>query len=172
MRYPDGGHSVGDNTWLLKKDQPRPVLPEAQVLSQYILEQLEIYPPYLVLDLHEDTLSRPNGSYVYTYAKTPNTITSLIEQCFIANQLPLVDHGRIRVDETIDQGLVKSSYDHSIDHLLASHLFHYHHQHKLSKPYTKHIYTVETDGTQPLSKRVTCQMTIIWHLLRQLQSLN
>ncbi len=141
-RYPNtaerdwrkGGYSVGDAEYLLPDLQtgktPRaaaPAGPEAQALTQYVLRLAQDYPPRLVLDLHEDELSR-DGGYIYSQGRQAeaNPVGAEIVRLLQATGIPLRTSGQTRFGEPIVDGVI-SRDDHggpirdgSIDELLAA----------------------------------------------------
>jgi hypothetical protein len=141
-RYPNtperdwkkGGYSVGDSEHLLPDTQngskPRasnPIGPEAKALTQFVLREMRDYPPRLVLDLHEDELSR-DGGYIYSQGlrATDNPIGSAVIRILQQAGIPLRLNGRTRFDEPIFAGVVSRDAhdmpirDGSIDELLSA----------------------------------------------------
>ena len=141
-RYPNtaerdwrkGGFSIGDSEYLLpdlKDDsKPRasaPVGPESLALTQFVLRTPEDYPPRLVLDLHEDELSR-DGGYIYSQGTRADDNPVGIEVIRILHQagIPIRLEGKTRFDEPIRAGIISRDAegmpirDGSIDELLAA----------------------------------------------------
>jgi len=129
-----GGYSVGDAEYLLpdldKGAQPRAVAapgPETEALTRYVLRLAELYPPRLVLDLHEDELSRAGG-YIYSQGRQAedNPAGAEIVRLLQATGIPLRESGKTRFGETIVQGVISRDdqggpiRDGSIDELLAA----------------------------------------------------
>lgn len=141
-RYPNtadrdwrkGGYSVGDSEYLLPdlKDSSKPraansVGPEAVALTAFVLRTAKEYPPQLVLDLHEDELSR-DGGYIYSQGIRADDNPIGLEIVRILQQagIPLRLDGNTRFDEPIRAGVISRDADGmpirdgSIDELLAS----------------------------------------------------
>lgn len=141
-RYPNtperdwrkGGYSVGDAEYLLPDLQtgktPRaaaPAGPETQELTQYVLRLAQDYPPRLVLDLHEDELSR-DGGYIYSQGRQAdaNPVGAEIVRLLEATGIPLRTSGQTRFGEPIVDGVISRDHhggpirDGSIDELLAA----------------------------------------------------
>jgi len=129
-----GGYSVGDAEHLLPDldagDQPRAAKapgPETAALTQYVLHLAEQYPPRLVLDLHEDELSK-EGGYIYSQGRQAddNPAGAEIIRLLQATGIPLRQSGKTRFGETIVQGVISRDdqggpiRDGSIDELLAA----------------------------------------------------
>ncbi len=141
-RYPNtaerdwhkGGYSVGDAEYLLPDlesgTKPRAAAapgPETLALTQYVLRLVKSYPPRLVLDLHEDELSR-EGGYIYSQGSetSDNLVGAEIVRLLQAAGIPLRESGRTRFGEPIVNGVISRDdkgmpiRDGSIDELLAS----------------------------------------------------
>ena len=129
-----GGYSVGDAEHLLPDlqhgDRPRAKEapgPETSALTEYVLRLAAQYPPRLVLDLHEDELSR-EGGYIYSQGRQTegNPAGAEIVRLLQATGIPLRDSGKTRFGETIVQGVISRDdqggpiRDGSIDELLAA----------------------------------------------------
>ncbi len=129
-----GGYSVGDAEYLLPDLQtgtrPRaakPPGPETLALTQYVLRLAQDYPPRLVLDLHEDELSR-EGGYIYSQGAQAegNPVGAEIVRLLQATGIPLRTSGQTRFGETIVDGVISRDdrggpiRDGSIDELLAT----------------------------------------------------
>ncbi|MDH5177864.1 MAG: hypothetical protein OEX15_14500, partial [Gammaproteobacteria bacterium] len=109
-----GGYSVGDAEHLLPDlehgDRPRAPAapgPETIALTEYVLRLAAQYPPRLVLDLHEDELSR-EGGYIYSQGRQTegNPVGGEIVRLLQATGIPLRDSGKTRFGETIVQGVI------------------------------------------------------------------
>ena len=129
-----GGYSVGDAEHLLPDlaagTGPRAAKapgPETAALTQYVLRLAEQYPPRLVLDLHEDELSK-EGGYIYSQGTQPddNPVGAEIVRLLQATGIPLRQSGKTRFGEPIVQGVISRDdkgapiRDGSIDELLAA----------------------------------------------------
>jgi hypothetical protein len=129
-----GGYSVGDAEYLLPDlehgDRPRAAAApgaETSALTQYVLRLAESYPPRLVLDLHEDELSR-EGGYIYSQGRQAddNPAGAEIVRLLQATGIPLRESGQTRFGETIVRGVISRDdrggpiRDGSIDELLAA----------------------------------------------------
>jgi hypothetical protein len=129
-----GGYSVGDAEHLLpdleRGDRPRAAAapgPETIALTQYVLRIAAKYPPRLVLDLHEDELSR-EGGYIYSQGRQAddNPVGAEIVRLLQAAGIPLRESGQTRFGETILRGVISRDdrggpiRDGSIDELLAA----------------------------------------------------
>lgn len=129
-----GGYSVGDAEYLLPDlehgDRPRAGAapgPETLALTQYVLRLAAAYPPRLVLDLHEDELSR-EGGYIYSQGRQAddNPAGAEIVRLLQATGIPLRESGQTRFGETIVRGVISRDdrggpiRDGSIDELLAA----------------------------------------------------
>lgn len=141
-RYPNtaerdwrkGGYSVGDAEYLLPDlkggDSPRAAAPagaETAALTAYALRLARAYPPALVIDLHEDELSR-EGGYVYSQGSSSGASAAAAEiiRLLQASGIPLRLTGSTRFGEPIQGGIVSVDErgeplrDGSIDELLGS----------------------------------------------------
>ena len=129
-----GGYSVGDAEYLLPElgqgARPRAAVapgPETAALTRYVLRLAELYPPRLVLDLHEDELSRAGG-YIYSQGRQAedNPAGAEIVRLLQATGIPLRESGKTRFGETIVRGVISRDdqggpiRDGSIDELLAA----------------------------------------------------
>jgi uncharacterized protein (DUF885 family) len=129
-----GGYSVGDAEHLLpdldKGTRPRAAAAaglETAALTRYVLRLAELYPPRLVLDLHEDELSRAGG-YIYSQGRQAedNPAGAEIVRLLQSSGIPLRESGKTRFGETIVQGVISRDdqggpiRDGSIDELLAA----------------------------------------------------
>lgn len=129
-----GGYSVGDAEHLLpdlaQGKQPRTAAapgPETEALTRHVLRLAELYPPRLVLDLHEDELSR-EGGYIYSQGRQAedNPAGAEIVRLLQATGIPLRESGKTRFGETIVRGVISRDdqggpiRDGSIDELLAA----------------------------------------------------
>lgn len=129
-----GGYSVGDAEHLLpdlaQGTAPRAAAapgPETQALTQHVLRLAQRYPPRLVLDLHEDELSR-EGGYIYSQGRQAddNPAGAEIVRLLQAAGIPLRESGQTRFGETIVRGVISRDdqggpiRDGSIDELLAA----------------------------------------------------
>lgn len=141
-RYPNtperdwqkGGYSVGDSSYLLPDletgTKPREAAaagPETRALTQYVLRTARDYPPQLVIDLHEDELSR-EGGYIYSQGvqAEDNPVGAEIVRLLQASGIPLRASGKTRFGETIVDGVISRDdkgapiRDGSVDELLAA----------------------------------------------------
>lgn len=141
-RYPNtperdwqkGGYSVGDSSYLLPDletgTKPREAAaagPETRALTQYVLHKARDYPPQLVIDLHEDELSR-EGGYIYSQGvhADGNPVGAEIVGLLQASGIPLRTSGLTRFGETIVDGVISRDdkggpiRDGSVDELLAA----------------------------------------------------
>jgi hypothetical protein len=141
-RYPNtadrdwrkGGYSVGDAEYLLPDlengTQPRtaaPPGPDTRALTEYVLRLAKVYPPRLVLDLHEDELST-EGGYIYSQGgdATSTPVGAEVIRLLQESGIPIRRSGRTRFDEPIVDGVISRDdkglpiRDGSIDELLAS----------------------------------------------------
>jgi hypothetical protein len=141
-RYPNtaerdwrkGGYSVGDSSYLLPDletgTRPREAAaagPETLALTQYVLRTARDYPPQLVIDLHEDELSR-EGGYIYSQGVQAdgNPVGAEIVRLLQASGIPLRASGQTRFGETIVDGVISRDdkgaaiRDGSVDELLAA----------------------------------------------------
>jgi hypothetical protein len=129
-----GGYSVGDAEHLLpdleQGSGPRAAAapgPETKALTQHVLRLAQRYPPRLVLDLHEDELSR-EGGYIYSQGRQAddNPVGAEIVRLLQAAGIPLRESGQTRFGETIVRGVISRDdrggpiRDGSIDELLAA----------------------------------------------------
>jgi len=129
-----GGYSVGDAEHLLPDldtgSKPRAVKapgPETAALTQYVLRLAEQYPPRLVLDLHEDELSK-EGGYIYSQGRQAdaNPVGAEIVRLLQVAGIRLRQSGQTRFGETIVAGVISRDdnggpiRDGSIDELLAA----------------------------------------------------
>jgi hypothetical protein len=141
-RYPNtperdwrkGGYSVGDSEYLLadleRGNRPRaaaPPGPETAALTEFVLRLSVLYPPRLVLDLHEDELSTAGG-YIYSQGRQAqnNPVGAEVIRLLQSSGIPIRLSGRTRFGEPIVNGAISRDdrglpiRDGSIDELLAS----------------------------------------------------
>lgn len=129
-----GGYSVGDSEYLLPDleagTKPRAAQvsgPETLALTQYVLRTARSHPPRLVIDLHEDELSR-EGGYIYSQGVNAdaNPVGAEIVRLLQASGIPLRTSGQTRFGEPIVDGVISRDdkggpiRDGSIDELLAA----------------------------------------------------
>jgi hypothetical protein len=141
-RYPNtaerdsrkGGYSVGDAGYLLPDldagqgpREPEAPGPETEALTQHVLGLARLYPPRLVLDLHEDELSR-DGGYIYSQGvqARSNPVGADVVRLLQQAGIPLRMSGKTRFGEPVVAGVVSRDEkgqpirDSSIDELLAA----------------------------------------------------
>jgi hypothetical protein len=129
-----GGYSVGDSEYLLPDLEtgaaPRAAKapgPETLALTQFVLRTARTHPPLLVLDLHEDELSR-EGGYIYSQGVNAdaNPVGAEVVRLLKASGMPLRSSGLTRFGEPIVDGVISRDdrggpiRDGSIDELLAA----------------------------------------------------
>ncbi len=174
-----GGYSVGDAEHLLpdldagsKPRADKAPGPETAALTQYILRLAEQYPPRLVLDLHEDELSR-EGGYIYSQGRQAdgNPAGAEIIRLLQATGLPLRQSGQTRFGETIVQGVISRDdqggpiRDGSIDELLAATEVFVSGE-KVRGPAAHTVIVVETPAFEgsKFDVRVAAQGTVVQHV--------
>jgi hypothetical protein len=129
-----GGYSVGDSEYLLPDldagTRPRAAQasgPETLALTQFVLRAARTHPPRLVIDLHEDELSR-EGGYIYSQGARAdaNPVGAEIVRLLQDAGIPLRTSGQTRFGEPIVGGVISRDdrggpiRDGSIDELLAA----------------------------------------------------
>jgi Succinylglutamate desuccinylase / Aspartoacylase family len=173
-----GGYSVGDAEYLLPDletgSRPRAARspgPETTALTQFVLRLAQQYPPRLVLDLHEDELSR-EGGYIYSQGRQAegNAVGAEIIRLLQATGIPLRDAGKTRFGETIVQGVISRDdqggpiRDGSIDEMLAAAEV-FENGSKVRGPAAHTVIVVETpafEGSQ-FELRVAAQGAVVQH---------
>jgi hypothetical protein len=125
---------VGDSEYLLPDldsgTTPRAAQasgPETLALTQFVLRTASTHPPRLVLDLHEDELSR-EGGYIYSQGARAdaNPVGAKIVRLLQDAGIPLRTSGQTRFGEPIVDGVISRDdrggpiRDGSIDELLAA----------------------------------------------------
>jgi hypothetical protein len=174
-----GGYSVGDAEYLLPDletgSRPRAARspgPETTALTQFVLQLAQQYPPRLVLDLHEDELSR-EGGYIYSQGRQAagNAVGAEIIRLLQATGIPLRDAGKTRFGETIVQGVISRDdqggpiRDGSIDEMLAATEV-FDSGSKVRGPAAHTVIVVETpafEGSQ-FELRVAAQGAVVQHV--------
>ncbi len=174
-----GGYSVGDAGHLLpdlaagtKPREPQAPGAETAALTQYVLRLAQQYPPRLVLDLHEDELSR-EGGYIYSQGSHAegNPVGARVVQLLQEAGIPLRQSGSTRFGETIVQGVISRDdkggpiRDGSIDELLAATEVFVDGK-RLSGPSAHTVIVVETPafaGSQ-FALRVAAQGAVVQHV--------
>jgi predicted deacylase len=120
------GQSVGDSCHLLPaaEDPGRPRCeqassPEAAALTLYLVGLKRDYPPFASVDLHEDD-KLPAG-YVYSQGAlgAADPFARAAVAALSANGVALQRTGKTRFGEEIENGIVASTADSSIDELIA-----------------------------------------------------
>ena len=187
-RYPNtaerdwklGGYSVGDSEYLLpdlesgtKPRAGRVAGPETLALTSYVLTHAQMYPPALVLDLHEDELS-VDGGYIYSQGKQAdaNPVGAEIVSALQAAGIRLRMSGATRFGEPIVAGVISRDdngdpiRDGSIDELLASNTV-FIDGIARSGPAAKTVIVVETpaDASVTFEQRVAGQGEVLKRLL-------
>jgi hypothetical protein len=174
-----GGYSVADSSYLLPDldagnapREPGAAGPETRALTQYALRTARDYPPRLVLDLHEDELSR-EGGYIYSQGvqADANPVGARIVQLLQAAGIPLRTSGQTRFGETIVDGVISRDdkggpiRDGSIDELLAATDV-FVDGHKVRGPSGAIVIVVETpafEGSQ-FERRVAAHAAVVEHV--------
>ncbi len=193
-RYPNtperdwrkGGYSVGDSEYLLPDLEhgtgpraPAAPGPETVSLTQFVLRTAKLYPPRLVLDLHEDELST-EGGYIYSQGANPDAspVGAEIIRLLEGSGIPIRMSGRTRFDEPIVDGVISRDdkggpiRDGSIDELLASSEI-FVAGRKVPGPAAPTVIVVETPAFagSRLELRVAAQGTVVSHV-QQLWDVN
>jgi hypothetical protein len=193
-RYPNteerdwrkGGYSVGDSEYLLPDletgARPRaaePPGPDTRALTDVALRLSESYPPLLVLDLHEDELSR-SGGYIYSQGRRAqdNPVAAEITRLLQAAGIPLRLSGRTRFGEPIVDGVISRDdrglpiRDGSIDELFAAAEV-FRDGRKVPGPTARSVIVVETPAFagSRFEARVAAQSAVLGHV-QELWKLN
>ena len=126
-RYGPSGQSVSDSDhWLGRATAP--ACPEAEAITDFMMNHAHLAAGAAVLDLHEDPIYEASGyafegqgSYYYVIGDgaAQHPITQRVGAYLRNSALPLVLEGQTRFGETLEQGLIVDSEDGSIDELLA-----------------------------------------------------
>ena len=186
-RYPNtaggdwrlGGYSVGDAEYLLpdledsdKPRAPKPAGPETAALTRFALKTSELYPPQLVIDLHEDELSA-EGGYIYSQGQRAldNDVGRRIIALLKSSDIPIRLSGKTRFGETIDQGVISRDdkgrpiRDGSLDELLAAPTV-FDEAKRRAGPAAPVVIVVETPAFAgaDLEKRVKAHSAVVEHL--------
>ena len=94
--------------------------PEADLLTRYLVDLAETYPPRYSIDLHEDDLI-PAG-YVYSQgelgAEDPLAVEAV--KVLLDSDVPIQMGGKTRFGETIVGGIIGPVVDSSIDELISA----------------------------------------------------
>lgn len=179
-RYPNEyrdknkGESVGDSEFRLldfNSSTPRPRKPiwgclEAYYLTQRMIELLNIYPPLICIDHHEDEcLDYP---YIYSQGKmeAEDPIAKEIVAILKSNGLPIMSSGITRFGERVLDGVVWCEHDGSLEELLAAEEV-FSGGELIRKNPVSHVFTEETPTLHaPLEKRVAAKIEIIQNFPR------
>ena len=163
------GQSIGDSEHLLPDKSGRarrsePSSNECDIFTKKILRLSKEYPPFLVLDFHEDNLS--DKGYIYSgfpaekYSPAANKIIDLFKE----NNFPVQYYGKTRFGEEIKKGIVSATEDGSVDELLRTKKI-------LIKgiynegPSAKEVFVIETGAKNiSLRKRINMQSQILKNL--------
>ena len=171
-----GGYSVGDAEYLLPDlatgdtaRAPQAAGPETLALTTYVLRLAALYPPKLVLDLHEDELST-EGGYIYSQGRQAdrNPVGAEIVRLLQAAGIALRRSGQTRFGETIVDGVISRDdkggpiRDGSIDELLAATEV-FVDGHKVRGPSAHTVIVVETPAFAGarLEQRVAAQGAVV-----------
>ncbi len=176
-RYWRLGKSVQDAEHLLlkKSNKPRmrkPTSEYAKIFTEFVVGLAKRYPPLLVLDLHEDNLSKfvknvntTPKTYIYSQGKsgTKDKIAKEILKILVKNKVPILNSGTTFYHEKIINGVVSNVKDSSIDELLASNKIYYKEK-IINGPACKSVIVVETLTRAPLKERINTHEEILRNL--------
>src|SRR3989344_1159013 len=121
------GKSVGDSEHYLldlkSSCLPRkesPTSKESEMLTKYVIENSEKYPPQMSFDFHEDDLI--SKGYIYSQGNLglKDPIANRIVKILLDSDVPIQTRGRTRFGERILKGIVRSERDGSIDELIST----------------------------------------------------
>lgn len=186
-RYPNtserdfrkGGYSVGDAEHLLPELKTglgaraaKAPGPETAALTAHALKLARTHPPVLVVDLHEDELSK-DGGYIYSQGLKPkdSPAGARIIALLKASGIPIRLSGRTRFGEEVVGGVIDHDdaglpiRDGSIDELAAATLI-FKDGKPAAGPGARTVIVVETPafaGSQ-LALRIAAQRAVVEHL--------
>lgn len=165
--------SVGDTSHLLPGSEdpsrPRYSFPsskEAAAFTHSVLQNCQSYPPFLVIDLHEDNDPITCfGSYVYREGRFSHKAADCVLQILSSHQ-EIILKGRTRFEdtrETISNGVVQQQcLDYSIDNLLAARKIFNEFGEEVEGPRAPAVIVVETSVLgKSLKTRVQAHVDII-----------
>ena len=149
---------------LNEKNQARkkqPVCKEAGALASFVLTASKHYPPYIVIDLHEDESKRDTYIYVNSELKEKDPVAEKVIKILRKNHVSLQKTKKTRFNEEIIDGMAINVQDGSIDELLAAKKIVI--KNNIRKgPSCPHVVVVETIALDiPLHKRIATHKQII-----------
>lgn len=178
------GHSVTDSDHVLcdleDKDKPRVNKPNnkyAEENLRWVTKKVKDFPPLLIMDHHEDLVENDKridsrGVYNYIHCKDIGkleVVCKLITKTLKDAGHPVIEEGRTRWNEVVNNGFVLNTHDGSIDEFLTATEFFDYYDTKtvVSKPTQDTVgFVIETtrDDTKELfslSKRIDIHKAII-----------
>jgi hypothetical protein len=161
VRYGPSGQSVSDSDHHLGR-AAAPACPEADAITDFVLEAGRVNPGAAVLDLHEDPVYeepayRFEGSGSYLYVCGPGALehpaTRRVHRCLAEGPLPLVREGVTRFGERLVDGVIVDTEDGSIDELLA--------KRRACSPVLTTEILLRSETTPPLPERVSFYLSVL-----------
>jgi hypothetical protein len=155
----DPDHLLLDKANPNKPRREKPTNAYSEQILNWVVEKMYKFPPYLVVDHHEDELEWETkavdleGSYCYAYGN-PEVIESSckkIAQTLNKHGVPLLDNFETRYHERTSFGFLFNTSDGSIDEFLAVPSFYWEGKRQL-KPAAKAVFVIETtrDDAKPI----------------------
>jgi len=163
------GASVGDSRHLLpdleNPQKPRlekPICPEAEALTFWVIKIAQKYHPYLAIDFHEDEDKSGKEPYIFFNGEkgAEDPLAKEVVAVLLKNGQSLQMKGKSPYGEIIN-GIVSNAVDDSIDELLSAKKIIL--QGKVVKgPSAERVVTIETSTVGvPLEKRVKAHSEIL-----------
>jgi hypothetical protein len=171
--------SVGDSSHLLVDPErpdsaraPAASSPEANALTQYILDTTRDYPPLISIDLHED--DKINEGYVYSQGSrgADEPLASGAVTALRDSGVAVKMDGQTRFEETIVSGIIGPVTDSSVDELMSAD--------EIIQgaaispgPAAPIVLVIETPAAAlPLESRIGAQQAVLERLLRSYPTSN
>lgn len=123
------GASVGDSRHLLpdlkNPQKPRlekPICPEAEAITSWVVKRAKKYPPRLAIDFHEDEDKSGKDPYIFFNGEkgADDPVAREVVKILLENGFSLWMSGKTKTRERIVNGTVSNLSDSSIDELLSA----------------------------------------------------
>jgi hypothetical protein len=183
------GKSIGDCEAFLLNRNNKPIHKRTHIFAErfvkYIFSLTKKYPPFIVLDFHEDEIKTSGGDPLYNEDEDHANVTYIYSQGrFGANDLianktveimrkfkhPLVTEGFVKTKskDKIYNGIVSGIRDGSVDEFLGSKKIFF--NGRVTKgPYAETVVVIETLTNIPLIERIKIHSKIITSLKEFIQ---
>lgn len=168
------GASVGDSRHLLpdlkNSQKPRlekPICPEAEAITSWVVKRAKKYPPRLAIDFHEDEDKSGKDPYIFFNGEkgADDPLAKKVVEILLKNGFSLQMQGKTEKGEEIRNGVVANIVDSSIDELLSAKRIILEGKQALG-PSAEKVVVVETRTIGvPLEKRVKAHGEILRSLL-------